>query len=54
MSVKDKDRVLTSKGYAIKKTFLDEIKIKKLKSSLTMSPKEDKFKKTQFIIAFYR
>ena len=37
----------------LKKTFLDEIKIKKLKSSLTMSPKEDKFKKTQSFPIYY-
>ena len=46
MSINDKNRVLTSKGYAIKKSFLTELQIQKLRSDLTMSPKVlDKFQK---------
>ena len=46
MSVAENDRVLTAKGYAIKKTFLNEIQTTKLISELTMSPKVmDKFQK---------
>jgi superfamily II DNA or RNA helicase len=46
MSVQDKDRVLTSKGYAIKKSWLNEVQIQGLRSELTMSPKVmDKFQK---------
>lgn len=46
MSINDKNRVLTSKGYAIKKSFLTEPQIQKLRSDLTMSPKVlDKFQK---------
>jgi len=46
MSINDKNRVLTSKGYAIKKSFLTEAQIQKLRSDLTMSPKVlDKFQK---------
>jgi hypothetical protein len=47
MSVQEKDRVLTSKGYAIKKSFLNEIQTQGLRSELTMRPKVmDKFKNT--------
>lgn len=47
MSVQDKDRVLTSKGYAVKKSSLTEIQINGLRSELTMAPKVlDKFQKT--------
>jgi len=47
MSVQDKDKVLTSKGYAIKKSILSEIQTQGLRSELTMSPKVlDKFQKT--------
>jgi superfamily II DNA or RNA helicase len=47
MSVQDKDRVLTSKGYAIKKSALTEIQTQGLRSELTMSPKVlDKYQKT--------
>uniref|UniRef100_A0A6C0KN08 Helicase ATP-binding domain-containing protein n=1 Tax=viral metagenome TaxID=1070528 RepID=A0A6C0KN08_9ZZZZ len=47
MSVQDKDRVLTSKGYAIKKSALSDIQTQGLRSELTMSPKVmDKFQKT--------
>ena len=35
----DKDRVLTSKGYSIKKSFLNEKQTKELCNSLTMAPK---------------
>jgi superfamily II DNA or RNA helicase len=46
MSVQDKNRVLTSKGYAIKKSYLNELQINKLRSELTMAPKVlDKFQK---------
>ena len=46
MSINDKNLVLTSKGYAIKKSFLTEAQIQKLRSDLTMSPKVlDKFQK---------
>jgi len=46
MSINDRDRVLTSKGYAIKKSFLTEVQIQELRSNLTMSPKVlDKFQK---------
>lgn len=46
MSVQDKDRVLTSKGYAIKKSCLNDIQVQGLRSELTMSPKTlDKFQK---------
>jgi superfamily II DNA or RNA helicase len=44
MSVQEKDRVLTSKGYAIKKTFLTEQQTRQLRTDLTMKPKVmDKF-----------
>lgn len=46
MSIQDKDRVITSKGYAIKKTALNDIQTQGLRSELTMSPKVmDKFQK---------
>jgi superfamily II DNA or RNA helicase len=46
MSAQEKDRVLTSKGYAIKKTALDEIQTQGLRSELTMAPKVlNKFQK---------
>lgn len=46
MSINDYHRVLTSKGYAIKKSFLTESQIQQLRSDLTMSPKVlDKFQK---------
>jgi superfamily II DNA or RNA helicase len=46
-SINDLDRVLTSKGYAIKKTALSEEQTNYLRSSLTMAPKTlDKFQKT--------
>ncbi len=44
MSAQEKDRVLTSKGYAIKKTFLNEQQTRQLRTELTMKPKVmDKF-----------
>jgi superfamily II DNA or RNA helicase len=46
MSVQDKDRVLTAKGYAIKKSFLTDIQIQGLRSELTVAPKVlDRFQK---------
>ncbi len=46
MSIQDKDRVLTSKGYAVKKSYLNEIQIQAIRSELTMAPKVlDKFQK---------
>ncbi len=46
MSIQDKDRVLTSKGYAVKKSYLKEIQIQAIRSELTMAPKVlDKFQK---------
>jgi superfamily II DNA or RNA helicase len=46
MSIQDKDRVLTAKGYAIKKSYLNEIQTQGLRSELTMAPKVlDKFMK---------
>jgi superfamily II DNA or RNA helicase len=46
MSIQDKDRVLTAKGYAVKKTYLTDIQVQGLRSELTMAPKVlDKFQK---------
>lgn len=46
-SINDLDRVLTSKGYAIKKAVLSNEQTTYLRSSLTMAPKTlDKFQKT--------
>lgn len=46
MSVQDKNCVLTSKGYAIKKSFLTDAQTLHLRTQLTMSPKVlDKFQK---------
>lgn len=46
MSIQDKDRVLTAKGYAVKKSFLNEIQTNGLRSELTVAPKVlDKFQK---------
>ena len=46
MSIQDKDRVLTAKGYAIKKTYLTDIQTQGLRSELTVAPKVlDKFQK---------
>jgi superfamily II DNA or RNA helicase len=46
MSIQDKDRVLTSKGYAIKKSSLTDILTQELRSDLTVAPKVlDKFQK---------
>lgn len=46
MSVQDKNKVLTAKGYAIKKTFLNDLQINELRKQLTMAPKVlDKFQK---------
>ena len=45
-NIQDKVRVLTSKGYAIKKSILNEIQTQGLRSELTMQPKTlDKFQK---------
>ena len=49
----DKNTVITVKGYAIKKSFLNETQIKHLRSSLTMSPKADKFQKTEKFPIYY-
>jgi superfamily II DNA or RNA helicase len=46
MSIQDKDRVLTSKGYAVKKSYLTDIQVQGLRSELTVAPKVlDKFQK---------
>jgi superfamily II DNA or RNA helicase len=46
MSIQDKNLVLTSKGYAVKKSYLNEIQIQAIRSELTMAPKVlDKFQK---------
>jgi superfamily II DNA or RNA helicase len=46
MSIQDKDKVLTSRGYAIKKTYLNEFETQMLRSELTVAPKVlDKFQK---------
>jgi superfamily II DNA or RNA helicase len=48
MSVADLDKVLTSKGYAIKKSILSNQQVQELRSSLLMTPKlMDKFQKTE-------
>jgi len=49
----DKDRVLTVKGYAIKKSFLSTKQTQQLRSSLTMAPKEDKYQKIQHFPIYY-
>ena len=46
MSIQDKDRVLTAKGYAVKKSYLTDIQIQGLRSELTVAPKVlDKYQK---------
>jgi superfamily II DNA or RNA helicase len=46
MSIQDKNCVLTSKGYAVKKSYLNEIQIQSIRSELTMAPKVmDKYQK---------
>lgn len=46
MSIQEKDRVLTTKGYAIKKSFLNDIQVQGLRSELTVAPKVlDKYQK---------
>jgi len=46
MSAQDKDRVLTAKGYAIKKSFLTDVQTQGLRSELTVAPKVlDRFQK---------
>jgi superfamily II DNA or RNA helicase len=46
MSIQDYNRVLTAKGYAIKKTFLTEVQVQELRSELTVAPKVlDRFQK---------
>ena len=52
MSVQDKDRVVTAKGYAIKKSFLSQIQIQKLRSELTMSS-SDKYQKNPPFPIYY-
>jgi len=47
MSAQEKDRVITAKGYAIKKSFLTDVQTRMLRSDLTMSPQVlDRFQKT--------
>jgi superfamily II DNA or RNA helicase len=46
MSIQDKNCVLTSKGYAVKKSYLNELQIQSIRSELTMAPKVmDKYQK---------
>jgi superfamily II DNA or RNA helicase len=55
MSVADLNKVITSKGYAIKKSYLETLgKIPYLRSSLTMTPKTmDKFQKDNQTFTIY-
>ncbi len=39
MSLAELNRVITSKGYAVKKSFLNDLQIQKLRASLVMTPK---------------
>ena len=46
MSIQDYNRVLTAKGYAVKKTFLTGLQVQELRSELTVAPKVlDRFQK---------
>ena len=46
MSIQDLERVITARGYAIKKSYLNEIQTQGLRSELTVAPKTlDKFQK---------
>ena len=46
MSIQDYNRVLTAKGYAIKKSFLTEVQVQELRSDLIVAPKVlDRFQK---------
>ena len=46
MSIQDFNRVLTAKGYAIKKSFLTDVQVQELRSELTVAPKVlDRFQK---------
>jgi superfamily II DNA or RNA helicase len=46
MSIQDYNRVLTAKGYAVKKTFLSDLQVQELRSELTVAPKVlDRFQK---------
>ena len=46
MSIQDYNRVLTAKGYAVKKTFLSGLQVQELRSELTVAPKVlDRFQK---------
>ena len=52
--INDLNRVLTSKGYAIKKTFLTPTQIQDIRSQLTMSPKVlDKFQNSNTNFPIY-
>ena len=54
MSVQDLNRVLTAKGYAIKKSFLSDIQIQGLRSELTVAPKVlDRFQKDKSCNFFF-
>jgi superfamily II DNA or RNA helicase len=46
MSIQDLNRVITARGYAVKKSYLNEIQTQGLRSELTVAPKTlDKFQK---------
>ena len=53
MSVQEKNRVLTTKGYAITKSCLTSLQTNELRSELTVSPKtSDRYQKTHFPIYY--
>ena len=53
MSVQEKNRVLTTKGYAITKSWLTSLQTNELRSALTVSPKtSDRYQKTHFPIYY--
>lgn len=53
MSVQEKNRVLTTKGYAITKSSLTPLQTNELRSALTVSPKTtDRYQKTHFPIYY--
>lgn len=53
MSVQEKNRVLTTKGYAITKSWLTSLQTNELRSELTVSPKtSDRYQKTHFPIYY--
>ena len=51
--MQDKNRVLTSKGYSIKKSFLNDTQTKNLRSNLTMAPKVQKMQKVEKFPIYY-